>query len=75
MDEQTKIFRRRLGYTIIITVGATYVLTLLVVGILMNITTVSMTMAQLIRLCIATITGFTVWNILKKNEQTKDEQK
>lgn len=73
--DQSKTIRRRLSYTILITVGATYVLTLLVVGLLMNITTVSMAAAQTIRLVIAVIIGFATWNILKENEQTEDDQK
>ena len=60
--------------TIIITVGATYILTILVVGLLMNITTISLPMAQAIRLLIAAVIGFSVWNILKKNEQPKDNK-
>ena len=73
--DKSKIIRQRLGLTIIITVGATYIITTLVVGILMNITTISLPMAQGIRLVIAGVIGFAVWNILKKQEQTKDNQK
>lgn len=67
--DKSKEIKRRLGLTILITVGATYILTILVVGLLMNITTITLQMAKLIRVIIAVVTGIAVWNILKKKGQ------
>ena len=61
-----KNIRQRLGLTILITVGATYILSILVVGLLMKATTVTISIAQVIRLIIAIVVGFSVWNILGK---------
>ena len=66
--------RNRLGLTIIITVGATYIVSILVVGLLINTTEITIQSAQLIRLIIAGIIGFAVWNILKKGK-LKEENK
>ena len=73
--ETTKTIRSRLGKTIIITVGATYVLSILVVGLLINIAEITLPVAQTIRFVIAGIIGFATWNILKKNEQSSNNKK
>jgi len=69
MDE-SKEKQKRLSYTILITVGITYILSALVGAFLMN-TSVSLTMPMVhgIRLVIALVVGFAVWNILKKKGQ------
>ncbi|MCF7818479.1 MAG: hypothetical protein K9M54_11425 [Kiritimatiellales bacterium] len=61
-----KNFRQRMGLTIVVTVGATYIISLLVVGLLMSATTVTVLMAQVIRLVIAIIVGVPVWKLLGK---------
>ncbi|MDF7802041.1 hypothetical protein P4C99_21395 [Pontiellaceae bacterium B1224] len=72
MDE-SKEKQKRLGITIAITAGATYILSALVGGILMN-TSISLTMPMVhgIRLAIALVVGFAVWNILNKKGQMPD---
>ena len=64
----SKSFRQHLGLTIIITVGATYIISLLVVGLLMTVTGVTALLTQIIRLIIAIIIWISVWNILGKED-------
>jgi len=66
--KSAKNFRQRLGLTIVITVGATYIISLLVVGLLMTATTVTAPMAQIIRLVIAIVIGVSAWNLLGKRD-------
>ena len=65
----SKEIRKRLGLTIVVSAGITYVLSILVIGLLMNVTTISILTAQVIKLIIFGIIGFAVWNILAKKGQ------
>lgn len=59
-----KNFRQRVGLTIVVAVGAAYIISLLVVGLLMSAATVSILMAQAIRLIVAIVVGLSVWFFL-----------
>ena len=70
--DKSKENRHRLGLTIIITSGATYILSILVGSLLMNVITLTMPMVLGIKLVIALVIGFAVWNILKGKGQMPD---
>jgi len=71
--DNSKQIRTRLSYTILISVGATYIITALVGGLLINSDVkLTLPMVQGIRIGIFIVVGFAVWNILKRNEQQPD---
>jgi chromate transport protein ChrA len=69
MDE-SKERKQRLGLTIVISAGATYILSALVGALLLNSSvTLTMPMVHGIKLVIFLVVGFAVWNILKQKGQ------
>jgi len=71
--EPSQKMKPSLGLTIVITAGASYIISALVGGLLINSSVkLTLPMVQGIRIGIFLVVGFAVWNILKKeNNQNK----
>lgn len=67
--DKSKELRKRLGYTLLITGGATYIIAGLIGVLLMQAMTISLPMVHIIQFLTAVIIGFIVWNILGKEGQ------